>query len=139
MVTASGAGSPVALAGLAAGTTYTLAVVANCPNSQSSTAAPGTLTTPLATAQSALAAQVSLSPNPAQQRVTLRLPAALAQPGTDVLLRNSLGQVLRRHALPAPTGPTTEATLDLSGLAAGVYLVQLPTTAGVVVQRLVIE
>lgn len=139
-ITATGAASPVALAGLAPGTSYTITVVANCAGNLVSAlaTAPGGLSTPLATQPAALAALVTLSPNPAHHSATIHLPAGFSSPAGALLLRNSLGQLLRRQPL-RPVGAYAEAILDLTGLAPGVYVVQLPTTAGLVVKRLVIE
>lgn len=92
----------------------------------------------LAVRQPAWAAQVSLYPNPTQQQCTLGVPAALARQPMELLLRNNLGQVLQRRHLPASsTGHT--ATLDVRGLAQGIYSVQLATAQGPVIKQLVVE
>ncbi|MDO7876890.1 fibronectin type III domain-containing protein [Hymenobacter sp. ASUV-10] len=90
---------------------------------------------PLTTAPPSLAAQVQLYPNPAHATATLELPAALRGPGTSCGLRNSLGQVVQQPAL----GTAARTELDLRGLAAGVYSLQVRTAAGTVTKRLVIE
>jgi hypothetical protein len=93
---------------------------------------------PTAARESALAAQVKLYPNPATTAVTLALPAALSQRPVVASLYNGLGQLVRQQALPARSSGL-EAQLDLGGLARGVYSLQLPTAAGLVVKRLVVE
>jgi hypothetical protein len=91
---------------------------------------------PTAVRESALAAQVGLYPNPARSAVTVVLPASLNQRPVLASLYNSLGQRVRQQALPAHAA---SVPLDLRGLAAGVYSLQLPTAAGLVVKRLVVE
>ncbi|MDO7873831.1 T9SS type A sorting domain-containing protein [Hymenobacter sp. ASUV-10] len=91
----------------------------------------------LATAPTALAALVSLYPNPAHGTATLLLPQALrGTSATAVDILNPLGQVVRRA-----TQPATAATLELSldGLAAGLYTVRAHTAAGTVSRRLTVE
>ncbi len=83
----------------------------------------------LAAASAALAAVPTLAPNPASGTATLRLPAgADRQP---LALLDALGREVRRY--PAPTG--NEATLDLRGLAPGVYVLRSDTGS----RRLVVE
>ena len=91
----------------------------------------------LATRDQALAATVGLFPNPAQQRVSLRLPAGPLTTAAATLL-NALGQVVATQtlALPASGGTTS---LDLSGLAPGLYSLRLQAADAVVVKQLVIE
>ncbi len=77
----------------------------------------------------AQAAGGQLYPNPAHGTATLHLPAgADRQP---LALLDALGREVRRY--PAPTG--NEATLDLRGLAPGVYVLR----GGAGSQRLVVE
>ena len=91
----------------------------------------------LATAPAALAALVSLYPNPAHGSAVLHLPAALHLPqGSSARLLNALGQVVRRVDCPAGK---EEITLPLAGLAPGIYAVQVSTAAGTVSQRLTVE
>ena len=72
---------------------------------------------PLATAATARTAPAALFPNPAHGTATLRLPAGA--PRLPLTLTDALGRVVRRYL--APAGP--DATLDLHGLPAGVYVV----------------
>ncbi|MDO7875195.1 fibronectin type III domain-containing protein [Hymenobacter sp. ASUV-10] len=95
-----------------------------------------TILDPTGVRESALAAQVKLYPNPATTAATLLLPASLSQRSVVVSLYNSLGQQVRQQPLPARA---TEVQLDLGGLARGVYSLHLPTAAGLVVKRLVVE
>ena len=82
----------------------------------------------LVAASAALAATPTLAPNPAHGTANLHLPA-----GTDrlPLLLDAPGREVRRY--PASTG--NEATLDLRGLAPGVYVLR----GGAGSQRLVVE
>ncbi|WP_210520328.1 T9SS type A sorting domain-containing protein [Hymenobacter terricola] len=73
---------------------------------------------------------ISLYPNPAHHSVVLTLPAAaVARP---VQLIDALGRTIRTLALPANA---TEATLDLTGLSTGMYVVR----CGLAAERLVVE
>ena len=94
----------------------------------------------LATAarESALAAQVGLFPNPATGSFTLRLPAALSRPAATATLCNALGQVVLTQPL-ASRADGSDTRFDVRGLAPGVYVLRLPTPAGVVAKRVVLE
>ena len=94
---------------------------------------------PLATHNAAgLGSQVGLFPNPAAGTATLSVPASLLRQPAALLLRNALGQAVRRQPVPAST-TDVRLPLDLTGLAPGVYAVQLTTAQGLVVKRLVVE
>ena len=87
--------------------------------------------TPLATAAPLAAGRLELLPNPAHGRATLRLPTPAAAP-QPLTLTDALGREVRRQTLPART---TEAPLDLAGLAPGLYFVRVGASAG----KLVVE
>ncbi|WP_345071097.1 T9SS type A sorting domain-containing protein [Hymenobacter fastidiosus] len=78
------------------------------------------LTDPTLTATTATRAPApaQLFPNPAHRTATLRLPAGTAP--APLTLTDALGRAVRRY--PAPAG--AEATLDLGGLPAGLYLLR---------------
>lgn len=120
--------------GLPAGTSYTICVNTLCAAGQQQGSACSPRAVLLATHNAALAEQVAFSPNPAHHTTILTLPTQLSR-GASVTLFNSLGQVVRQHLLPA--GPT--ATLDLAGLALGVYSVKLQAGDEWVTKRLVIK
>ncbi|MDO7875293.1 T9SS type A sorting domain-containing protein [Hymenobacter sp. ASUV-10] len=86
---------------------------------------------PLATSAASLEAQVLAYPNPAHGQLTVLRPAAKAASAT---LLNSLGQSIRTLALP-----TAETTVDLRGLAAGVYTLRLTLDGQPVAKRVVID
>lgn len=76
----------------------------------------------------------TLAPDPAHGSVLLKLPAPLAAPATVRLL----GMDGRMHReLRFPGGP--QLAIDLQGLSAGLYLVQLEVDGKRVQQRLVVE
>ena len=133
---------PILVSGLRPGVSYTVTVVAVCGGgTQSAPSAPSApFSTVLSNRAVALASQVSLLPNPAHVAALLTLPPALRGAAGPVRLRNALGQVVREVPLPAATG-TTE--LPLSGLSAGLYLVEvpvlLPIGPAVVTKRLMVE
>ncbi|MDB5269747.1 MAG: hypothetical protein JWP58_2787 [Hymenobacter sp.] len=70
-------------------------------------------------------------PNPAHGQLSLRLPAP---PTGPVLLADLQGRTVRRWQLAQATG-----TVPLGGLAPGVYLLGIATTAGQSWQRIVVE
>ncbi|MCC2548243.1 PQQ-dependent sugar dehydrogenase [Hymenobacter sp. BT175] len=75
---------------------------------------------------------LSVWPNPARQSVTVKLPNN-AQPAATAFVYDRLGQLVR-------TQPMTSAqtTLDLTGLAAGLYVVQVQNGAARYLQQLVV-
>jgi len=89
------------------------------------------------TRNEALAATVSLYPNPAHQRFKLAVPAGSLN-GAAASLINALGQVVqtRQLSLSAAGGI---ADFDVSRLAAGVYSLQLKSGNDLVVKRVVVE
>ncbi|GAC1375162.1 MAG: hypothetical protein NVSMB30_18940 [Hymenobacter sp.] len=90
-----------------------------------------------ATRNDALAAAVSVFPNPAHQRFALAVPAGSLAAASATLL-NALGQAVQQRHLRLPaTGGT--ADFDVSGLAPGVYSLQLKTADALVVKRVVVE
>ncbi len=105
----------------------------NFPGSGETEDYPVVLARPLAAASPAASAQFSIYPNPARRAATLRVSAGL-RPTAPAGLYNSLGQQVLAVAI---TGPETE--LALGGLAPGLYVLRLPTPAGVVVKRVVLE
>ncbi len=80
--------------------------------------------------RNAAAVSFDLWPNPARQQVALRLPAA----GAHVTICDLLGRRLREQAVPG-----TAATLDLTGLPAGRYLVAVATAVGTATRPLSVE
>ncbi|WP_345235872.1 PQQ-dependent sugar dehydrogenase [Hymenobacter saemangeumensis] len=84
----------------------------------------------LASARPASGLDFKLWPNPAQQQATLELPAA----GLSVQVRDLLGRELL-----ALQPATTTATLNLSTLRPGTYLVQASGAAGTATRRLVVK
>jgi hypothetical protein len=74
--------------------------------------------TPTATTAAGPREPGALFPNPAHHTATLRLPAGAAR--VPLTLIDALGRAARHF--PAPTSP--EATLDLRGLPAGLYLLR---------------
>lgn len=88
----------------------------------------------LGTASAGRVAELALWPNPAKQSVTVQLPASAAS--TTVVLRDALGRVART----ATVGRQPEATVDLRGLARGLYMVQASAPDGTqYARRLVVE
>ena len=92
--------------------------------------------TATAAAQSSL--PFTLAPNPARASTTVLLPA---QPGTataTLTLRDALGRVLRTETLGLPAAGLRHE-LDLTGLPAGLYAVQVRAGAATATRRLLVE
>jgi hypothetical protein len=79
---------------------------------------------------------LALFPNPAQHTTTVLLPAGMPATGRELLLRNALGQLVRR--LPV-SSTATQLSVELRDLAPGVYAAQLRAGDQVVSNRLVVE
>lgn len=77
-------------------------------------------------------------PNPAHQRVTLRLPALTGEPTARLTLLNSLGQVVQSRALNLQTAGT-EAHLDVQALRAGLYTVRVVAGSHTAARQVVVE
>lgn len=90
-----------------------------------------------ATRNDALAATVSLSPNPAHQSFQLMVPAGSLHAATATL-RNTLGQVVQSRQLNLPVSGGT-ADFNVSSLAAGVYTLTLKSGDDFIVKRVVVE
>ncbi|MET4074165.1 DUF4394 domain-containing protein [Hymenobacter sp. UYCo722] len=90
-----------------------------------------------ATATAALARQVALYPNPAKSATFVELPATLGRTAVTASLVDALGRTVRTQALPAQGAAAHQ--LSLVGVANGIYTLQLATSAGLVVKKLVVE
>jgi hypothetical protein len=91
--------------------------------------------TGLATTAALGAGRVELAPNPAHGRVTVQLPAGLTAGRATLTLLDALGRAVLTQTVPAlPT-----ATLDLTGLAPGIYAVRVAAGGQVATQRLAVE
>ncbi|AMR27016.1 hypothetical protein A0257_07770 [Hymenobacter psoromatis] len=94
--------------------------------------------TTLAATPAALAAAVTLYPNPATEQVTVALPGVAGASAVQVELLNTLGQVVLRQSASLPASGTT-LTLPTAGLATGVYVVRLTAGAQLITKRLTIQ
>ncbi|MFD1872344.1 DUF4331 family protein [Hymenobacter bucti] len=109
-----------------------------------STALPGRFTltfgpaTPLAVANAALAQQVQLFPNPAHDSFTLVVPTGLDRTTVTATLYNQLGQVVLQRKL-AMTAAGATAQFNVSGVALGIYTLQLAGSDAKVSKRLIIQ
>jgi hypothetical protein len=94
--------------------------------------------TPLAVNNAALAQQVQLFPNPAHDSFTLVVPTGLDRTTVTATLYNQLGQVVLQRKL-AMTAAGATAQFNVSGVALGVYTLQLAGSDAKVSKRLVIQ
>ncbi|QIX60289.1 T9SS type A sorting domain-containing protein [Hymenobacter sp. BT18] len=90
--------------------------------------------TPLATRGGALAATLAVYPNPAHGQATVLLSAG--SKAATLTLHDALGRAVRSAKLPAGGGA---APVSLTGLPAGVYLLQVQAGAEQATRRLVVE
>ncbi|GAB3876783.1 hypothetical protein GCM10028824_35170 [Hymenobacter segetis] len=95
-----------------------------------------TLSTITATTNAALAATVSLYPNPARQSFQLSVPTSLRT--ASATLSNALGQVVQSRQLSLPAAGGT-ADFNVSSLAPGIYTLALKSGTDLVVKRVVVE
>ncbi|KUG07328.1 nidogen-like domain-containing protein [Solirubrum puertoriconensis] len=91
---------------------------------------------PLATSKTQLATQVTVYPNPAHDKLWVRLPAT--KQAIQAVLFNALGQVVLRHTLPANRSAEAQA-IALQKLPEGVYTLRLQIGNEVVAKRLVVQ
>ncbi|MCR5888314.1 T9SS type A sorting domain-containing protein [Hymenobacter sp. J193] len=80
----------------------------------------------------------SIFPNPTSGRFTVQARLAKATPGLQVVVRNVLGQEVLRKAVRETPGQLHE-TIDLGGLANGLYLVSLGTGADALTKRVMVQ
>ena len=66
--------------------------------------------------------RLSLHPNPASRRTHVEVPFSLRSRGATLVLRNTLGEVVRRREVPPGTD---RITIDVADLADGLYLINL--------------
>ncbi|WP_201979739.1 beta strand repeat-containing protein [Hymenobacter rubidus] len=92
------------------------------------------LAAPLATPAGLSAASVSVFPNPAHTGVTVLVPAVDGARQVQLTLLNSLGQRVSEKTVPLGTAGA-QATLDVSGLAAGIYTLRLQVAGQAAVAR----
>lgn len=88
-------------------------------------------------APAALTEQVDLYPSPAKGVAFLELPASLSGEAIVATLVDAMGRTVRTTNLPAQGEATHQ--LGLAGLAKGIYVLRLQTSAGIVAKRLAVE
>lgn len=80
---------------------------------------------------------ISVSPNPAAEYVTVGLTAENATP-VQILLTNIDGRVIKAQNAIAKTS-TIARTFDTSNLQAGMYLIQIKSETGITTKKLIIQ
>jgi hypothetical protein len=95
----------------------------------------GPATGPLATAAALAGFELMLYPNPAHAKLTISLPNTAGAIAMKAGIYNSLGQQVRANIPLSTTG----TTLDVSGLAKGIYTIRVQAGATPMVKRVVIE
>ena len=91
--------------------------------------------TATATHISALAAGVTVYPNPAHNRVTIHIPIIPGTATAALTILDALGRAIRTQTAPT----NARAALDLTGLVPGLYAVRVTAGAATATQRLVVE
>ena len=93
---------------------------------------------PLAATPAALAASVSVYPNPARAQATVAVPGLAGTAAVRVELLNALGQVVLRQQAALPASGT-QLVLPTAGLPTGIYFVRLTAGELLVTKRLTLE
>jgi len=139
-VTPAPGASPVALTGLTQSTTYTVSVTPVCSAGGTAPAVTTTFVTPLGTGTRAALAGgfVSVFPNPAHQSFTVAIPAVSGARTAQVAIINTLGQVVRTQAVGL-SAAATQASIDATNLAAGIYTVRVQAGTETANVRLTIQ
>ena len=108
--------------------------------SPESTSFLASLTDPTLTATTAAQSTLSfaLAPNPACTAAILTLPALPGTASATLILRDALGRALRTETVNLPATGLRHA-LDLRGLPAGLYAVQVRAGAATATRRLLVE
>ncbi|MFC6221869.1 T9SS type A sorting domain-containing protein [Hymenobacter artigasi] len=108
--------------------------------SPESTSFLASLTDPTLTATTAAQSSLSfaLAPNPARTAATLTLPALPGTATATLTLRDALGRAVRTETVALPLAGLRHE-LDLSGLPAGIYAVQVQAGKATATRRLVVE
>lgn len=91
----------------------------------------------LATASNALAAGVSVYPNPARGSFTVLMPAVAGARSVEASLFNSLGQRVSTQTTSLPAAGT-QLLIDAKGLASGVYQLRLRAGDALITKRVTI-
>ena len=94
--------------------------------------------TGLATRAAFGAGNLEVYPNPAQRTFSLRLPALGGERTARLTLLNSLGQAVLTRSLELRPGGT-EAQVDVSALAAGLYTLRVQAGRQTAAQQVVLE
>ena len=81
---------------------------------------------------------MSVFPNPAHQTVTVLVPAVRGAATVQATLLSVLGQTVQQQQVALPT-TGTRLTLDVSGLATGVYMLRLQAGSETLTRRVTVE
>ncbi|MBE0647955.1 MAG: T9SS type A sorting domain-containing protein [Bacteroidales bacterium] len=87
--------------------------------------------------QAADAIRLAIRPNPARERATLTISASVTTSGL-LTITGMDGRTVQQSSLAIDAG-RNEFILDLNGVIRGIYIVQLKTEQGIVMERLVVE
>ena len=123
---------------LSAGTTFTVAM----PTSYTAVGqfelefAPAA---PLGVSASALAAQLSVYPNPASASFRVLLPVQRTATAVELTLTNALGQTVTQRSLRTAAGQALDTEVDVRGLATGVYALRLNVGGTLITRKVVVE
>ena len=99
----------------------------------------GPLAAPLAATSGLSAASLGLYPNPAHASATLLVPAVAGASSARATLYNALGQPVRTFAPAALPAEGLSTTLNLAGIAPGLYTLRVQAGAASAARKLVVE
>jgi uncharacterized protein (UPF0303 family) len=122
--TVPSATTPVSLTGLMPNTTYNVTVTSDC-GAGTTPATSGTVSLVTLATRSALGTgQLWAYPNPAHHQLTVAIPTVTGGSHATIQLVNAVGQVVHTQTAQLTTG-TTETKMDISLLAAGLYVLRV--------------
>ena len=81
---------------------------------------------------------LTVYPNPTTGQFRVRATFARPTSGLELLVRNSLGQVVYRQTVPTTTGQL-DLPVNLSSFASGLYQVSLGTAADAATRKILIQ
>ncbi|MDO7873391.1 fibronectin type III domain-containing protein [Hymenobacter sp. ASUV-10] len=136
-VTPNPGAAPVILTGLTPNTAYTVTVTPNCASGPAPTSST-TFNTILGARNAVGMAHLSVFPNPAHTAFSVSIPAVSGAQKATVELVNSVGQIIRTQAVGLNTDGA-QTTMDVTGLATGLYMVRVQAGAATATVRLMVE
>jgi hypothetical protein len=136
-VTPNPGSTPVTLTGLTPNTAYTVTVTPNCATGTAPTSST-TFNTILGARSAVGMALLNVFPNPAHTAFSVSIPAVSGAQRATVELLNAVGQTIRTQTVGLNVDGA-QTTMDVTGLATGLYVVRVQAGAATATVRLTVE